>query len=65
MHLLSQQAPFDFRKAPNEMSGLFVRLRQLIEHTYSVNGNKRVVIICHSMGNPLFVNFINTMTQVR
>ncbi|KAG1659778.1 Group XV phospholipase A2 [Nymphon striatum] len=56
-------APLDFRKAPNEHQGYFGRLRKLIESTYGLNHNNRVVLICHSMGCPLTVTFLQTISQ--
>lgn len=43
-------APYDFRRAPNELSDYFSDLKKLVEHAYKENGNERVSFICHSMG---------------
>ncbi|KAA0191360.1 Phosphatidylcholine-sterol acyltransferase (Lecithin-cholesterol acyltransferase)/ Phospholipase A [Fasciolopsis buskii] len=43
-------APYDFRRAPNENGQFFQRLKALIEETYSINNNQRVVLVGHSMG---------------
>ena len=40
------------------------RLKELIEDTYRINHNRPVVVIAHSMGNPIFVNFINNQPRV-
>ncbi|CAG5134580.1 unnamed protein product [Candidula unifasciata] len=56
-------APFDFRKAPNELGQYFVDLQQLIEDTFLKNNNTKVVVIGHSMGNPVFLYFLNRLPQ--
>ncbi|VDD96086.1 unnamed protein product [Enterobius vermicularis] len=54
-------APFDWRKAPNELTNYYEALRKLIERTYRYNGNKRVVVIGHSMGNPVLFYLNRTL----
>lgn len=44
-------APYDFRKAPNEMQDFLVQLEQLIVDTYENNSQLPVVLLGHSMGN--------------
>ncbi|XP_076452446.1 lysosomal phospholipase A and acyltransferase-like [Babylonia areolata] len=56
-------APYDFRKSPNEMQGFFQDLRRLIEDTYEKNGNSRVVVVAHSMGNPVLLHFYNHLVS--
>lgn len=56
-------APFDFRKAPNENQDYFVKLKGLIETTYSTNNNTPVVLIAHSMGGPMSVFFLSQQTS--
>nr|XP_053644997.1 phospholipase A2 group XV-like isoform X1 [Cherax quadricarinatus] len=55
-------APFDFRKAPNELGDYFLMLRQLIEETYVYTGRK-IVLILHSMGAPMTHYFLNRQPQ--
>ncbi|XP_062584872.1 phospholipase A2 group XV-like [Saccostrea cucullata] len=55
--------PFDFRKAPNEFKELYQKMKALIEETYSINNNTRVILLGHSMGNPTSLYFYNIMTQ--
>lgn len=43
-------APYDFRKAPNELKDYFKNFGQLIEKSYRTNQNTSVTLICHSMG---------------
>lgn len=43
-------APFDFRKAPNELDEFFENLTSLIEQHYINNNYNPVTLICHSMG---------------
>lgn len=56
-------APFDFRKAPNELGDYFVNLQKLVEDTYTKNNNTKVVVVAHSMGNPVFLYFLNRQQQ--
>lgn len=56
-------APYDFRRAPNELADYFSDLKSLIETTYKVNGNEKIVFICHSMGCLNSLYFLNTNTQ--
>ncbi|KAG9509956.1 Group XV phospholipase A2 [Fragariocoptes setiger] len=43
-------APYDFRRAPNELSDYYKQLTKLIENTYHENGDERVILVCHSLG---------------
>ncbi|XP_052229436.1 phospholipase A2 group XV-like [Dreissena polymorpha] len=56
-------APYDFRKAPNELKGYLTTLQQLIERAYYNNNNQRVYMITHSMGSPVTLYLLNRMTQ--
>ncbi|XP_035211136.1 phospholipase A2 group XV-like [Stegodyphus dumicola] len=56
-------APYDFRKAPNEMADYFKRLKNLTEDTYEKNSQTKVTFICHSMGCPIMSYFFNQQTQ--
>jgi len=56
-------APYDFRKAPNEMQDWMVDFKALVEHSYVTNSNQSVVLLAHSMGSPLSLYFLNLMTQ--
>ncbi|KAL3860806.1 hypothetical protein ACJMK2_010873 [Sinanodonta woodiana] len=56
-------APYDFRKAPNELDDFFQALSDLIEDTYRHNNNTKIVIIGHSMGNPITLYFLNQKSQ--
>ncbi|CAL4120224.1 unnamed protein product, partial [Meganyctiphanes norvegica] len=55
-------APFDFRKAPNELGDYFLQLRRLVEDTYQTTGQK-VVFVAHSMGSPVLQVFLNQQAQ--
>ncbi|XP_061189845.1 phospholipase A2 group XV-like isoform X1 [Saccostrea echinata] len=55
--------PFDFRKAPNEFKELYQKMKALIEETYRINNNTRVILLGHSMGNPTSLYFYNIMSQ--
>ncbi|CAG0886208.1 unnamed protein product [Darwinula stevensoni] len=56
-------APFDFRRAPNELSEYFIELKKLIEDTYENQGKRRVVLLAHSMGSLVSVYFLNQQSQ--
>lgn len=43
-------APFDFRKAPNELDAYFINMGRMIEQMFANNYRQRVTLICHSMG---------------
>jgi lysophospholipase-3 len=46
-----------------EGSELYDNIKTLIETTYASNGNTPVHVVSHSMGGPLFLYFLNQMTQ--
>lgn len=48
----------------DEQAEWFKNVKSLIEETYYSNGNKKVVTIGHSMGNPYMLYFFNHQTQV-
>ncbi|KAH9528645.1 hypothetical protein DERF_002567 [Dermatophagoides farinae] len=56
-------APYDFRKAPNELQDYLKSVKKLIEQTYRMNGERRVAIICHSMGCLVMLKFLNDQQQ--
>ncbi|KAI1722437.1 lecithin:cholesterol acyltransferase domain-containing protein [Ditylenchus destructor] len=49
-------APYDWRRAPHELNDYYLMLQTLIEMLHRYNGNQKVVILAHSMGNPV-MNF--------
>eukprot|EP00096_Caligus_rogercresseyi_P004061 TRINITY_DN1819_c0_g1_i2.p1 TRINITY_DN1819_c0_g1~~TRINITY_DN1819_c0_g1_i2.p1 ORF type:complete len:408 (-),score=101.72 TRINITY_DN1819_c0_g1_i2:466-1689(-) len=56
-------APYDFRKAPNELGEFFKDYKALIERAYASNGDTRVIIVGHSMGCPMTLYFLNRQSQ--
>lgn len=56
-------APYDFRRAPNELGDYFSDLKSLVERAYRDNGDERVSFICHSMGCLYGLYFLNQNTQ--
>ncbi|KAF8366634.1 hypothetical protein PRIPAC_84463 [Pristionchus pacificus] len=52
-------APYDWRKAPNEHTFYYAQLKVLTEQMYRWNGNKKVVFVAHSMGNPTLKYFLD------
>ncbi|XP_059473948.1 phospholipase A2 group XV-like [Neocloeon triangulifer] len=54
--------PYDFRKAPNELGEVFVKMKALIEETVARNGQS-AVIVTHSMGGLLALTFLQLQSQ--
>jgi lysophospholipase-3 len=59
-------APYDFRYAPSsEVGDKYIKdLQALVEETYTLNGNKKVVVLSHSMGCLYSLYFFNQQQQV-
>ncbi|KYR01881.1 hypothetical protein DLAC_01903 [Tieghemostelium lacteum] len=57
-------APYDFRLGVDSLqeNGWMGDFQELIEQTYSMNGNQRVNVISHSMGGLVTLYFLNSMT---
>ena len=55
-------APYDWRLAPDSLSrlGYYGKLRNLIEETYTKNKDTSVTLICHSLGCPTVLYFLNS-----
>lgn len=56
-------APYDFRKGPNEQKQWFIDMKQLIKDTSTMNDGAAVTILCHSMGCPLSLVFLQQQSQ--
>ncbi|XP_054164814.1 phospholipase A2 group XV-like [Oppia nitens] len=56
-------APYDFRKAPNELADYLIQVKDLIEDTYEINNQTKNILLCHSMGCPTLLYFLNRQTQ--
>ncbi|XP_001663352.2 group XV phospholipase A2 [Aedes aegypti] len=56
-------APYDFRKAPNENKEWFIKLKHLVEETYTLNDDTPITFIVHSMGGPMTLLFLQMQTQ--
>ncbi|XP_062552058.1 phospholipase A2 group XV-like [Armigeres subalbatus] len=56
-------APYDFRKAPNENKEWFIKVKHLVEETYTLNDNTPITFIVHSMGAPMTLLFLQMQTQ--
>ncbi|KAK0428978.1 hypothetical protein QR680_011118 [Steinernema hermaphroditum] len=58
-------APYDWRRAPHEHEamGYYAMLRSMIESAYYFNNNKKVVILGHSMGNPVMLYFYHKIVS--
>jgi len=56
--------PYDWRLPSDyHLGSLYPRVQQLIEETYTNNGNQKVHVVTHSMGGPTFLYFLNHMSQ--
>ncbi|KIH60086.1 Lecithin:cholesterol acyltransferase [Ancylostoma duodenale] len=56
-------APYDYRIAPEELGEYYQRLRKLIEKAYVDAGNKRVVVVGHSLGNIIALHFFTRIVD--
>ncbi|XP_055546435.1 phospholipase A2 group XV-like [Wyeomyia smithii] len=56
-------APYDFRKAPNENKEWFIKVKHLVEETYTLNDNTPITFIVHSMGAPMTMLFLQMQSQ--
>lgn len=56
-------APYDFRRAPNELGALLTNLTQLTERAFRENGNVSVTIVAHSYGCPLTLYWLQRRSQ--
>ncbi|XP_052747315.1 phospholipase A2 group XV [Bicyclus anynana] len=56
-------APYDFRRAPNENGEFFVKLKTLVEETYTMNNKSAVTLLVHSMGGSMGLHFLRLQTQ--
>ncbi len=43
--------------------GWALAFKNLVEDTYKINGNRKVVLISHSLGGPFTLRFLNNMTK--
>jgi len=58
-----RSAPYDFRYHPGDAGDYFDRLKKLIEETYMMNGEKKIMLLSHSMGVPYSLNFLHQQTE--
>lgn len=52
-------APYDWRKAPNEYDEFYKNFTKLIQDTYELNNQTKVILMAHSMGNPVTLYWLN------
>lgn len=57
-------APYDWRKAPNELHEFFMNLTKLVEETYYQNKGLKVILVAHSMGNPVLLYWLNNYVHL-
>ena len=57
-----RSAPYDWRKASNELSHYFDQLKYMIEETYENQGQERVVLLSHSFGGNQAWFFLHQQT---
>ncbi|CAG2171481.1 unnamed protein product [Oppiella nova] len=56
-------APYDFRKAPNELADYLSQVKALVQDTYEKNNKTKSILLCHSMGCPTMLYLLNRQTQ--
>ncbi|XP_055596081.1 phospholipase A2 group XV-like [Uranotaenia lowii] len=56
-------APYDFRKGPNENKEWFIKMKHLVEETYTLNDETPITFIVHSMGAPMTLLFLQMQGQ--
>lgn len=56
-------APYDFRKAPNELQDYFKQLKFTSEKMFHESGETQVTFICHSMGCNNVLYFMQQQTK--
>jgi lysophospholipase-3 len=42
--------PYDWRRSPNEFDGYYKNYKSLVEETYEMNNQTKVILLAHSMG---------------
>jgi len=47
----------------DELSQYFSEIKSLIIETYRINNNEKVILVCHSMGCPTMLYFLNQQTK--
>ncbi|PAA92155.1 hypothetical protein BOX15_Mlig020808g2 [Macrostomum lignano] len=56
-------APYDFRKAPDELGDYFQSLKTLIEDSFHRASGRKVVLVAHSLGGKLMLHFLHSQPQ--
>lgn len=56
-------APYDFRKAPNELGEFFAKLRTTSENMFARNEQRPITYICHSMGCNNILYFLQRQSK--
>ena len=49
--------------ATDELAEYYKAVGELIEETYRINDEEPVVIICHSLGCPVILYYLNRLSQ--
>ena len=57
-------APYDWRKAPDELDDFYKNLTRLVEETYYLNNGTKVMLVAHSMGNPVTLYWLNNYVNL-
>ena len=52
-----------YSSSADEHTEYFANLKNLIEDTYTINGNKKVVLIVHSLGGLMALTMLHEQTQ--
>ncbi|GAA39337.2 Group XV phospholipase A2 [Clonorchis sinensis] len=54
--------PYDFRRTPTENQQVLHRIKQLVEETYELNKQRKIVLIAHSLGTIYSLEFLKLQT---
>jgi lysophospholipase-3 len=56
-------APYDWRKSPNEYDVFYKNLTRLVEETFELNNQTKVMLVAHSMGNLVTLYWLNNFVN--
>ena len=57
-------APYDWRRAPDELDEFYKNFTNLVEETYYMNNGTKVILVAHSMGNPVTLYWLNNYVNL-
>ncbi|CAF5182365.1 unnamed protein product, partial [Rotaria magnacalcarata] len=56
-------APYDFRRGIDEQEEFFVNFTKLVQDTYELNNQTKIVLVTHSMGGPFALYWLHRQTE--